>query len=340
MARNELLGELLKNVSRSFYLSLRVLPSGLQAPAGLGYLLARAADTIADTQLVPSAQRLELLLAFRAQVNGPVRELEVRRIAAALSAQQADPHERRLLQSLAPALALLDELEEKDRAAVRQVVTTLTTGMELDLTVFPLETSGQLAALETLADLDRYIYLVAGCVGEFWTKITMAHTPALRGWEEREMSARGIRFGKALQMTNVLRDCPKDLSIGRCYLPRERLNACGLAPEDLLKPENSARAKPVLLELLRVTQEHYREAGRYILALPRRCVRLRLACLWPVVIGLGTLQRLARTETWLDPAHRVMVPQGEVNRLLALSPPTVLSNTLTKRWLRGIESIS
>jgi farnesyl-diphosphate farnesyltransferase len=337
MAKNELLGELLKNVSRSFYLSLRVLPSGLQAPVGLAYLLARAADTIADTQLVPPPQRLELLLAFRTQVKGPAAEQKANRIAGALSSQQADPHERRLLQSLAPALALLEALEEKDRAAVRQVVTVLTTGMEQDLAIFPLETSGQLAALQTPADLDRYIYLVAGCVGEFWTKITIAHIPALRGWNEPVMSACGIRFGKALQMTNVLRDCPKDLRNGRCYLPRERLQAYGLTPEDLLKPENSARARPLLLELLRVTQGHYQEARRYILALPRRCLRLRLACLWPVVIGLGTLERLAKTKNWLDPAQRVMVPQGEVNRMLVLAPLTVWSNTLARRWMRKIE---
>jgi len=78
--------------------------------------------------------------------------------------------------------------------------------------------------------LDRYIYLVAGCVGEFWTRITVAHTPALRGWDVAEMSACGVRFGKALQLTNVLRDCPRDLRIGRCYFPRDLLAQAGLRP--------------------------------------------------------------------------------------------------------------
>ena len=47
-----------------------MLPAGMRDPVGLAYLLARAADTIADTSLIPPEQRLELLLSLRDQVNG------------------------------------------------------------------------------------------------------------------------------------------------------------------------------------------------------------------------------------------------------------------------------
>ena len=53
----DLLGSLLRQVSRSFYLSLAVLPRSLREPIGLAYLLARAADTIADTRLIPRDDR-------------------------------------------------------------------------------------------------------------------------------------------------------------------------------------------------------------------------------------------------------------------------------------------
>ena len=68
-SRAFLLGSLLKSVSRSFYLTLRVLPTGMRDPVGLAYLLARAADTIADTSLIPPEKRMELLLSLRSQVN-------------------------------------------------------------------------------------------------------------------------------------------------------------------------------------------------------------------------------------------------------------------------------
>ncbi len=53
--------KLLKQVSRSFYLTLRILPDAIRPQIGLAYLLARATDTIADTSLVPVDRRLEAL---------------------------------------------------------------------------------------------------------------------------------------------------------------------------------------------------------------------------------------------------------------------------------------
>ena len=69
-----LLGPLLKGVSRSFYLTMRVLPAGMRDPVGEAYLLARAADTIADTALISPERRLALLLALRERVNGATRD--------------------------------------------------------------------------------------------------------------------------------------------------------------------------------------------------------------------------------------------------------------------------
>ena len=62
--------DLLRQVSRSFYLTLRVLPAAIRQQMGLAYLLARTADTIADTQVVPAAQRLQALQALRERILG------------------------------------------------------------------------------------------------------------------------------------------------------------------------------------------------------------------------------------------------------------------------------
>ena len=88
-ARKKLLGDLLCGVSRTFYLTLRVLPKDLRHPVGLAYLLARAADTITDniagtTSLTP-VQQLEVLLAFRDQVRGPADIQVLRRIERTLT---------------------------------------------------------------------------------------------------------------------------------------------------------------------------------------------------------------------------------------------------------------
>jgi farnesyl-diphosphate farnesyltransferase len=335
-----LLGPLLKGVSRSFYLTMRILPAGMRDPVGEAYLLARAADTIADTSLIPPPQRLALLLALREQVNGTApgaAKDTLQRIAGEVAGQQTQSDEKLLLESLGGALDVLAQLDEADRTAVREIVTTLTEGMEFDLNTFPDERSGQVAALATWDALDRYTYLVAGCVGEFWTKMTYMHLPgtldpALRA----TMCQRGVRFGKALQMVNVLRDCGKDLRIGRCYLPATMLAQADLSPADLLQPGTSARARPLMFALVRIALDHFRAAIDYTFALPRLSVRLRLACLWPILIGLETLELLVGNEDWLDPARPSKLTRNDVYRILACSTLMAPSNTLLNSWFKRL----
>jgi farnesyl-diphosphate farnesyltransferase len=332
-----LLGPLLKGVSRSFYLTLRVLPKGMRDPVGLAYLLARAADTIADTSLIDPAQRLALLLELRAQVAGASADPAfVRHLALEVAAQQTVSDEKVLLESLGPALQVLANLNDADREAVRGIVTTLTTGMEFDLRTFPDERSGRLAALAEYDELDRYTYLVAGCVGEFWTKMTYAHVPGALAGEPARAIERGVRFGKALQLTNVLRDCGKDLRIGRCYLPTTLLGRVGMTPEDLLAPDGSARAKPVMFALVGDALDHYRAAIEYTFAISRCAIRLRLASLWPIFIGLETLLLLVDNDDWLDPNRISKVRRGAVYGIMVRSMASVASDRLLRSWADGI----
>jgi farnesyl-diphosphate farnesyltransferase len=335
-ARAFLLGPLLKGVSRSFYLTLRVLPAGMRDPIGMAYLLARAADTIADTSLIPPEQRLELLLSLRSQVNGASDEGALARMAVEVAGQQRQSDEKVLLETLGPALTVLSQLSESDREAVRDIVTTLTKGMEFDLRTFPDEYSGRIVALQEFDELDRYTYMVAGCVGEFWTKMTYAHMPGTLKGSPETMLDRGVRFGKALQMTNVLRDCGKDLRIGRCYLPSSMLDRFGLSPQDLLLPDASLRARPLMFELVRKTLDHFREAVEYTLAIPAFSVRLRLACLWPVLIGLETLLLLVGNDDWLDPQKVSKIRRSDVYRVVAYSVPMVASNRLLRIWVERL----
>ena len=341
--RRRLLEGLLRGVSRSFYLTLRVLPSSSRLPVGVAYLLARAADTIADTRLLPPSRRLEHLLTFREQLAGPAAVETLRQIETELTEKQSLLEERELLTSLPAAFSLLEGLTEPDRSHVRNVVRNLTQGMENDLTTFPPEDSGSVGCMEDSAALDRYVYEVAGCVGEFWTAVTTAHVSALKARGRQRMSETFVAFGKALQLTNVLRDVPKDLRIGRCYLPRTELAAIGISPEELLDPANGPAARPLLLTWLQVTLDYYASAEQYLMAIPRRCLRLRMAVLWPILIGLATLARLARNERWLDPACPTRVDRGWVYRTLALSWPGVCSNRILGAWIsrlrRQVEAV-
>ena len=333
--RRRLLTELLKSVSRAFYLSVRVLPPAMRTPAAIAYLLARAADTVADTASAPTEWRLAQLRQFRGVIAGTAGADTIVELSEAFTHLQSTGAERELLGSLLEALTLLDSLGADDRLRARAVVLTLTSGMLFDLTNFNAEDANELKALDTPEQLDEYCYLVAGCVGEFWTDLSIAHTPSLRDWDTLEMQAIGVRFGKALQMTNILRDIPKDLRIGRCYLPENELARVGLSVEDLLDAANAERARPLLIWGVRIALDHFTAAERYILAIPRRNLRLRLAALWPVLIGLSTLVELAHSP-WLNPDTRVKIPRRAVYGIIVLSLLCGRSNTLTRFWIRRV----
>lgn len=319
--------DLLKRVSRSFYLSLAILPRPVRGPVGLAYLFARAADTIADTRLISREERLRHLEAFRSELRGePPSRLQD--IIGACTGPNPHAGERELLQRLPDCFGHYRELDKGDRDRIRNLLMTITEGMIWDLTTFPGEDEGRLVALEKREELDRYTYHVAGCVGEFWTEIHVAHRPRLAAWNVEAMKQKGVRFGKGLQMTNVLRDLAGDLRHGRCYLPLNDLTRVGLAPADLLDPGAILKLGPLIMELLALTLEHYDAGWEYTLAIPRAEWRMRLACAWPLLIGLRTLKLLAGSPNLLDPREGIKIPRSVVYAILARSLLVVRSNRL------------
>jgi farnesyl-diphosphate farnesyltransferase len=332
MQNSQALNDLLEATARSFYLTLRVLPPRVRPQIGLTYLLARTTDTIADTGIIPFAQRFDALQKLGERILGqsstPLNFGE-------FAQHQGSPPEKLLLEKVEASLALLALLSPEDLKLVREVLATITSGQKLDLVRF--ESSGavasrpgnrQILALETAAELDDYIYRVAGTVGEFWTKICRAHLFPKARLDENEFLAGGIRFGKGLQLVNILRDLPEDLKNGRCYLPRQRLTQAGLQPETLLAPENESKFLPLFREYTDVAEAHLAAGWSYTNTLPYGQFRVRLACAWPILIGVRTLARL-RTANVKELQQHVKVPREEVRKIFFRS---VLSCPVPPVW--------
>lgn len=309
------LGAKLREVSRSFYLTLRVLPGAIRPQIGLAYLLARTTDTIADTELVPLERRLGALQSLSNRIQGRSGE---RLDFSDLAQSQATESERALLGDCETSLGWLGGLEPGDRELVRAVLDTISGGQELDLRRFAQASRDRVLALESDEELDDYTYRVAGCVGEFWTRMCRAHVFPDARLDESALLRDGVRFGKGLQLINILRDLPNDLRQGRCYLPRPALAGQGLKLEDLLKPENEGRLRPVYDGWLDRAADHLAAGWRYTLALPRRCMRVRLACSWPLLIGRDTLL-LLRARPVLDPAKRIKITRAQVRGIMLRS---------------------
>ena len=301
--------DLLRSVSRSFYLSIRFLPAQLREPIAVAYLLARTTDTVADTAQISGSVRIETLKLLSNGIQGTASRDVVTELIASFVSFQRNPSERQLLKSLPDGIACLEEMEHADRADIRVALEKITRGQMLDLQCFG--DPQEIRALSTAADLDEYTYLVAGCVGEFWTRLCFRHVHQFSSRSEDEMLAVGKRYGMALQLINVLRDAGSDLRAGRCYFPEHELNAVHLAPSQILSEPQ--RFQPIYRTWLEKAKSGLMSGMEYSRAIKNR--RVRAATVLPALIGARTLVLLNAS----GPAalqRTVKIPRSEVRAMI------------------------
>lgn len=278
--------EILRRTARSFYLTIRLLPRAVRADIALAYLLARATDTIADTATAPEDERRHLLRAARESLG----RAEIPGYAApAWAGRHRDGAERNLLLALP---GLWRRMGEGEAAARRPVIAVL--GSILEGQIFDLERFAPEAAALTAEELERYTYLVAGSVGEFWTDLCAARLGQFAYEPVEVMRVRARHYGQGLQLVNILRDRRMDAALGRVYL----------SPGEVGPWTEQAR-------------RWLQDGADYSAAL--RSGRLRYATLLPALLGWRTLLLTeAQPASVITPAK---VPRRELRQWLGRALP-------------------
>ena len=252
---------------------------------------------------------METLQLLSNGIQGTASRDVVAELIASFVSLQRNASERQLLESLPDCIVCLEGMEHADCSDIRLVLEKITRGQMLDLQRFddPQETR----ALSTAADLDEYTYLVAGCVGEFWTRLCFRHVRQFSSRSEDEMLALGKGYGMALQLINVLRDAGSDLRAGRCYFPEHELTAAHLTPSQILsEPE---RFQPIYRTWLDKAKAGLTSGMEYSRAIENR--RVRAATVLPALIGARTIALLdAAGATALQ--RSVKVSRGEVRAMI------------------------
>jgi squalene synthase HpnD len=145
------------------------------------------------------------------------------------------------------------------------------------------------------ATLDLYCDRVASAVGRLCVRVF--------GMEPAPGIALAHHLGRALQLTNILRDLDEDAGIGRLYLPREALDAAGIATTDpnvAVSHPNLDRACAVVAERGRL---HFREADAVMRDCPRWTVRT------PRIMAEAYQSMLDKmvAQGWSPPRQRVRI---------------------------------
>lgn len=297
------LNELLKSVSRSFYLSLRFLPAEMREPVSLGYLLARFSDTLADAPGLEEAERLAWLEELRLIVQGNREGFA--KDPAAIAGRLSHEGERVLVTRADELIKAYRSLDPAPREHLFEVLLTILHGQTWDLSAFGEGTF----ACRTGDDLLRYTYWVAGSVGEFWTKtaFTVLGEHFAKPGQATAMLTSGRKLGQALQLTNLLRDLHEDLPRGRCYLPADELKAAGWNGQGIPAAEV---IKPVFEKWIGVCRGFLEEADAYIKEV--RDPRVRFCTRLPRLLAGKTVDLLAEAGSERVMRERIKIPRSEV----------------------------
>jgi farnesyl-diphosphate farnesyltransferase len=255
---------ILGSVSRTFALTIPLLPPAIEVVVGNTYLLCRIIDTIEDAAELSPIDKQELSKLFLEAVLGviPVETFVSPCLEALKNYSNVD--ELDLIAHTPTVLRILHTFPNADQAAISRCVSIMSDGMS------HFHGRQTQEGLKDLAEFEEYCYVVAGVVGELLTSIFSNYsTEFAKQIEGHEQLA--IAFGQALQMTNILKDSPADRARGVSWKP----------------------ASMTQTALLKIAYEKLQNSMRYILLIPGNEIGMRRFCFLAFGLAVMTLEKIA-----------------------------------------------
>ncbi|WP_062308061.1 squalene/phytoene synthase family protein [Polynucleobacter sinensis] len=255
---------ILSSVSRTFALTIPLLPPQIEAVVGNTYLLCRIVDTIEDAAELSPSKKQSLSRLFLDAVLGsiPVELFVVPCLDALKNYPNID--ELDLITNTPTVLRILHTFPSEDQAAISRCICIMSEGM----TRFHGKQTKN--GLKDLVEFEEYCYVVAGVVGELLTTIFCNYSAEfakqIQGHEKL-----AVAFGQALQMTNILKDSPEDHARGVSWKPSN------------LTQEN----------LLAIAYQKLLDALAYIALIPKAENGIRRFCFLAFGLAVMTLEKIA-----------------------------------------------
>ena len=238
------LDDLLEKTSRTFALTIPLLPEPTRREVTLAYLLFRIADTFEDATVWSGERRVGALRDFSKILNG-AEAIEPVQIATE-EWTRTPPDDRHdgyieLISEIPFVFDLFWKLRDEAKGIIRNHLSRTVEGMTRYVATGSEDVRMELESLDSLRD---YCYVVAGIVGEMLTDLYLSESPALAE-SGPYLRDRARHFGEALQLVNILKDAARDDADGRRYLP----NGVQISEVFTLAYEDLERAAEYTLEI-------------------------------------------------------------------------------------------
>lgn len=311
---------LLEGVSRTFALTIPQLPKALFPAVANAYLLCRIVDTIEDEVSLSPRQKLHFCEEFINVVKtGEQSEIFALELAPLLS-EQTIPAEHQLIHVIPRVIQITHSFESAQVAALAECVETMAKGMPI------FQAQDLHGGLETLADMDKYCYYVAGCVGEMLAKLFCHYSPEIAKHEDKLLKL-SVSFGQGLQMTNILKDIWDDAQRGVCWLPQDVFTETGFDLKTLTPETKDVEFGKGLEHLISIAHGHLHNALRYTLLIPADETGIRKFCLWALGMAVLTLRKI-KSNLQFNRSEQAKITRNSVKATIIATNLTVRSNFL------------
>jgi len=320
---DELQDYFLQGVSRTFALTIPVLPVGLREAVANGYLLCRIIDTIEDDPGLNMAQKTHFSDQFTEVVEGKDESAEFAQALAPLLTDAIIPEEKELIRHTEGVIRITHSFNAAQREALSTCVRTMGKGM------MHFQEHQSPAGLRDMPEMEQYCYYVAGVVGEMLTRLYCDYSPRIAKNQD-ELMRLSVCFGQGLQMTNILKDIWDDQKRGACWLPQEVFSRYGFDLKDLKPGLKSPGFEQGLEELIGIAHQRLCEALEYTLLIPRHETGIRNFCLWALGMAILTLKKVHQN-TGFNDGREVKISRKDVKNTVLLSRLNVRSNFMLRR---------
>jgi len=320
LSDNDFQSLLLEGVSRTFALTIPQLPAKLYSVVANAYLLCRIVDTIEDEVSLSVSQKKHFCSEFIDVVKTGVNAEPFAIDLAPLLSEQTIPAEHTLIHVLPRVIQITHSFDEAQIEALAQCVETMAEGMPI------FQAMDLQGGLETLADLDKYCYYVAGCVGEMLAKLFCHYSPEIAAHKD-ELLTLSVSFGQGLQMTNILKDIWDDAQRGVCWLPQDIFNETGFDLKTLSTETNNEQFRVGLAHLISIAQEHLHNALLYTQKIPSHEIGIRNFCLWAIGMAILTLRKIKQNLDFTH-ANQVKITRNSVKATIFSTRLIGRNNTL------------
>ncbi|MBU0499784.1 MAG: phytoene/squalene synthase family protein [Gammaproteobacteria bacterium] len=301
----------LPKVSRTFALTIPLLPAPLDLAVTNAYLLCRIADTIEDDPGLDCEKKRSLHELLIAVLEGRIDGKTFSRAAHSALSLAVPSDERGLVAAAHQVTALTGTFTAVQAEAIRICVTKMCQGMA------EFQKSDKSFGLRNLGELDRYCYYVAGVVGEMLTRMFCDYSPEI-ALRRCELEPLAVSFGQGLQMTNILKDIWEDRAGGSCWLPQDLFRKVGYDLVALDPVENRDLFNSGLRKLIAIGHGHLRNALNYSLLIPGQETGIRRFCLWAIGLAVLTLRRIHSNPHYAS-GRDVKVPRSSLYATIAVT---------------------